>query len=244
LKQSPLFVLLLTLLALNGCNDTPFTPDGYGTPPLEILDGNPVTMDSTVYVASVEGITFVPIQSHTRDAFFWGERLTATSSADWIEIVEHPEQVEPYGTTQMGVKVYREGLESGSYGEYITLWYDERYMQTVDVVVQVGAPDAVPIGVYNNYIRFPAGEDRYPLDLIFNSDDIPEGRSGWEFVNLDVSEHWLNITGVVFPVVPPIYVLFYEVDRYGLSPGYYEGHLDVFWRNDLAQVIYVEVEVE
>jgi hypothetical protein len=237
---------MLLLLFCTGCNDTPFTPDGYGTPPPENLDGNPVTIDDEmVYVSAHDGSVDVTVQSHTRDAFVWSENLTVTSSVDWIEISGPTDEVEPYGSTTFNIKVYREGLEPGSYGEYLTLWYNDRFMQYVNVVVQVGTPDAAPIGVANNYIRIPADDYQYPIGIFYNSDDVEDHEYWRDHLRFESSEHWMVVGAVNFPIIPPIPpAYFIDIQRDGLQPGLYFGHLDIYWDGDLAQIIYVEMEVE
>ncbi len=245
MKPLTLLFILILLFMFAGCNDTPFVPDDYGTPPPENLEGNPVTIDDEmVFVSAYEGSIDVTVQSHTRDAFFWGANLTATSPVDWIVFSGPAEEVEPYGSTAFNLKVYREGLVPGSYGEYCTLWYNDRFMQYVNVIVQVGTPDAVPIGVANNYIRIPAETEVASVGLYNNSDETwyyPISHPG----RFEISEHWLKSTSHIFFEVPPgeTSAINLEVDRDGLQPGFYDCQIELFWHSDLVQTVYVEMEV-
>lgn len=238
-------VVLLAMIVLAGCNDTPFVPEDFGSLPAEKLDGNPVVIPlDTVFVSAYDGGAEVTVLSYTRNAFTWGENLTVTSTADWITIDGPSEEVEPYGTFALTLKTYRRWLEPGIYHEYLTLWYNERFMEYIPVTVQVGMPDAIPVGTYNNYIRIPEDETQVLLPFTYNSDDIPEGRSGGEFIDIEASESWMDVGAWVGQSIPPVYIFFVEVDRWGLESGLYHGHLDIFWKDNFVQIINVEMEVE
>jgi hypothetical protein len=174
----------------------------------------------------------------------WGENLTVTSSVDWIEISGLADEVEPYGNTTFNIKVYREGLEPGSYGEYLTLWYNNRFMQYVNVEVEVGSLDAVPVGVEHNFVRIPADESHLGVNLLNNSDTTWWDSAGYP-LSILCSEDWVGAPIVSYTTIPPGDPGWFtvELDRNGLSPGIHKVIILLFFYDSLVQTIMLEMEV-
>ncbi len=239
--------LLLLVFAFAGCNNAPTNPDDFGSTGFEQLDDNPVTVDTKAYyVGPLDKYVVVPVQSHTRDAFIANNLLSATPHIDWIESISWPNtEVAAYGSTAMTVEVDRsEYRATGLYSGFLTLWYDDHYMQLVEVRMQVGTPDAVPIGVNWNYIEVPADLDYARIGLINNSDATWWDSAGYSMVSTSI-DPFLRVFGVTFATVPPGETGGFNllIDRSTLLPGIHESQVKIYWYGELVQTIILEVEV-
>jgi hypothetical protein len=245
-----LLVLLLTIL---GCDDSSTNPNNNPTPPIdeviprsELPGTFPIGIDSTtLFIPADGGGRNITIYNNTDHSFSWGSRLNPSSATNWIYFYVTHEVIEPGRNSATGVMINRDDLSQGTYHSEVMINFDGEEIHTIDVTVEVGPVDAVPIGVNTNTERIAAHLD-HALIIGYNNlyEDIAvdDQRFSWSSPTT-----WID--DVVFPVLLTLRAgdsgaCSVYVDRTGLTPGTHTGQLHLFWQYQLAQTITLEMEVE
>ncbi len=253
MKQILALILLCVVMALVGCNNSGTGPSDIKDPPLdehpprsELPSTFPIGVDDTTLVIPADrGGMNVTIYNNTDESLSWGSRLNPTSPATWIYFYATCEVIEPGRSSATGVMIDKDDLSQGTYYTEVMINFDGEVIHTIDVTVEVGPVDAIPLGVNTNTERISAHYD-HALLIVYNNldEDIVVGDSRFSWSSPD---DW--ISDVIFPVLLPLRAgehggCSVYVDREGLAPGTYTGHLYLYWQGNLAQTITLEMEVE
>ncbi len=232
-------VTVFALLMLAGCNDSPTNPND------ESPDNPAVSVSSnTAYVPADAGAVELMVYNESDDVLIWGELLDVSSTVNWIDLVVTNEDFQPGDSTTLGIRVDRSGIGPGISDGEVELRYNDEVVQTIAVTMQTGTPDAVPIGVYTNFLRIPADVDMVDIGLINNSGESWGSPTLWPA--------WVTLPDFLTqsPYAQQVILepggsgnLELIVDRDFMSPGIYGAVIVLSWYGSPVQSVNIELEV-